>query len=199
MEPFTTHTGLVAFLDRVDIDTDQIIPRDFLKRIERTGYGQFLFHDWRTLPDGSSNPDFPLNRPEYRGASILVTGRNFGCGSSREHAPWALTDFGFRAVIAPSFADIFKSNSFQNGLLPVELGEADVAHLMRAARTGDGYRLTVDLEALQVRDADGWNAGFDVDPFRRHCLLRGLDEIGLTLQLEGRIRAFEEARARDRT
>ena len=199
MQPFTTHTGLVACLDRVDIDTDQIIPRDFLKRIERTGYGQFLFHDWRTLPDGSPNPDFPLNRPEYRGASILVTGRNFGCGSSREHAPWALTDFGFRAVIAQSFADIFKSNSFQNGLLPVELGEAEVARLMRASGPGEGYRLTVDLEALLVRDADGWTAGFEVDPFRRHCLLRGLDEIGLTLQLEGRIRAFEEARASDRT
>ena len=198
VQAFNMHTGLVAPLDRVDVDTDQIIPKDFLKRIERTGYGQFLFHDWRTLEDGSPNPDFPLNRPEYEGASVLITGRNFGCGSSREHAPWALTDFGFRAVLAPSFADIFRSNSFQNGLLPVELDETEVAHVMRAARAGEGYRLTVDLATQQVGDRDGWTAHFAIDPFRRHCLMSGLDEIGLTLQFESKIRAFEEARAADR-
>lgn len=194
MEPFTTHTGLVAPLDRVDVDTDQIIPKQFLKRIERTGYGQSLFHDWRRREDGSPDPDFSLNRPEYAGASILVAGRNFGCGSSREHAPWALTDFGFRAIIAPSFADIFKSNSFQNSLLPVELAEDEVAHVMVAAQSGDGYSLTVDLEAQQVTDETGWLADFSVDPFRRRCLLNGLDDIALTLQLESRIQAFEDDR-----
>lgn len=194
MEPFTTHTGLVAPLDRIDVDTDQIIPKQFLKRIERTGYGRFLFHDWRAREDGSPDPDFSLNRPEYAGASILVTGRNFGCGSSREHAPWALTDFGFRAVIAPSFADIFKSNSFQNGLLPIELAKDEVTHVMAAAQSGDGYSLTVHLGAQRVTDGSGWQADFSVDPFRRHCLLNGLDDIALTLQLESRIQAFEDAR-----
>jgi 3-isopropylmalate/(R)-2-methylmalate dehydratase small subunit len=194
MNPFTTHTGLVAPLDRVDVDTDQIIPKQFLKRIERTGYGQFLFNDWRTREDGSPNPDFILNRPGYAGASILVAGRNFGCGSSREHAPWALTDFGFRAVIAPSFADIFRSNSFQNGLLPLQLTEDEVAHAMAAALGGDGYTLTVDLEAQRVCDGTGWQADFSVDPFRRHCLLNGLDDIALTLQVETRIQEFEDAR-----
>ena len=194
MEPFTTHTGLVAPLDRRDVDTDQIIPKQFLKRIERTGYGAFLFYDWRRRADGSSDPDFPLNRPEYPGASILVAGRNFGCGSSREHALWALTDFGFRTVIAPSFADIFRSNAFQNGLLPLDLAEEDVAHVLAAAQAGDGYSLTVDLEAQRVSDALGWQTNFSVDPFRRHCLLNGLDDIALTLQLEGRIQAHEDAR-----
>ncbi len=194
MEPFTTHTGLVAPLDRVDVDTDQIIPKQFLKRIERTGYGQFLFHDWRAREDGSLDPDFSLNRPEYAGASILVAGRNFGCGSSREHAPWALTDFGFRAVIVPSFADIFKSNSFQNGLLPIELAEDEIAHVMVAAQSGDGYSLRVDLEAQLVSDGNAWQADFSVDPFRRRCLLNGLDDIALTLQLESRIQVFEDAR-----
>ncbi len=194
MEPFTTHTGLVAPLDRVDVDTDQIIPKQFLKRIGRTGYGQFLFQDWRTREDGSPNPDFSLNRPEYAGASILVAGRNFGCGSSREHAPWALTDFGFRAVIAPSFADIFGSNSFQNGLLPIELAEDEVAHVMASAQSGGGYSMRVDLEAQQVSDKHGWQADFSIDPFRRHCLLNGVDDIAHTLQLESRIQVFEDAR-----
>ena len=194
MEPFTTHTGLVAPLDRVDVDTDQIIPKQFLKRIGRTGYGQFLFHDWRAREDGSPDPDFSLNRPEYAGASILVAGRNFGCGSSREHAPWALTDFGFRAVIAPSFADIFKSNCFQNGLLPIELAEDEVAHVMAAAQSGGGYSMRVDLEAQQLSDKNGWHADFSIDPFRRHCLLNGVDDIAHTLQLESRIQAFEDAR-----
>ena len=194
MEPFTTHTGLVAPLDRVDVDTDQIIPKQFLKRIGRTGYGQFLFHDWRAREDGSPDPDFSLNHPEYAGASILVAGRNFGCGSSREHAPWALTDFGFRAVIAPSFADIFRSNSFQNGLLPIELAEDEVAHVMAAAQSGGGYSMRVDLEAQQLSDKNGWHADFSIDPFRRHCLLNGVDDIAHTLQLESRIQAFEDAR-----
>ncbi len=194
MEPFTTHTGLVAPLDRVDVDTDQIIPKQFLKRIERTGYGQFLFNDWRTLEDGSPNPEFALNQPEYEGASILVAGRNFGCGSSREHAPWALSDFGFRTVIASSFADIFRSNSFQNGLLPLQLTEDEVEHVMTAALSGDGYTLTVDLEAQRVSDGTGWQADFSVDPFRRDCLLNGLDDIALTLQVEDRIQEFEDAR-----
>ena len=194
MEPFTTHTGLVAPLDRVDVDTDQIIPKQFLKRIERTGYGQFLFHDWRAREDGSPDPDFSLNRPEYAGASILVAGRNFGCGSSREHAPWALIEFGFRALIAPSFADIFRSNSFQNGLLPIELAEAEVAHVMAAAQSGGGYSMRVDLEAQRVSDKNGWQADFSIDPFRRHCLVNGVDDIAHTLQLESRIQAFEDAR-----
>ncbi len=194
MDPFRTHTGRVAPLDRVDVDTDQIIPKQFLKRIERTGYGEFLFYDWCTLEDGSADPDFVLNRPEYQGGSVLVAGRNFGCGSSREHAPWALLDYGFRAIISSSFADIFKSNCYQNGLLPVELDDTVVAHIMTAALAGDGYEVTVDLETQQVRDGSGWTARFSIDPFRRDCLINGLDDIGLTLTLEAEIQAFEEAR-----
>ncbi len=194
MDAFISHTGKVTPLDRVDVDTDQIIPKQFLKRIERTGYGQFLFYDWRALKDGSRDPDFVLNRPEYKGGSVLVAGRNFGCGSSREHAPWALLDHGFRAVISSSFADIFMSNCYQNGLLPVELDEADVAHIMTAALAGDGYEVTVDLEAQEVRDGSGWTVSFSIDAFRRHCLMNGLDDIGLTLTLESEIQAFEEAR-----
>ncbi len=195
MNAFISHTGRVTPLDRVDVDTDQIIPKQFLKRIERTGYGEFLFFDWCSLEDGSADPDFVLNQPEYQGSEVLVAGRNFGCGSSREHAPWALMDHGFRAVISSSFADIFKSNCYQNGLLPVELDDVDVAHIMTAALAGDGYEVTVDLEAQEVRDASGWTAGFSIDPFQRDCLLSGLDEIGLTLTLEGEIQAFEEARS----
>ena len=196
MDAFISHTGKVTPLDRVDVDTDQIIPKQFLKRIERTGYGQFLFHDWGTLEDGSANPDFVLHRPEHQGGTVLVAGRNFGCGSSREHAPWALLDYGFRAVISSSFADIFKSNCYQNGLLPVELDDADVAHIMTAALAGDGYEVTVDLEAQEVRDGSGWTVRFSIDPFRRDCLLNGLDDIGLTLTLESEIQAFEDARGR---
>ncbi len=194
MDPFTSHTGKVAPLDRVDVDTDQIIPKQFLKRIERTGYGEFLFYDWRRREDGPPDPDFVLNRPEFEEGTVLVAGRTFGCGSSREHAPLALLDHGFRAVISSSFADIFKSNCYQNGLLPVELDDADVAHIMTAALAGDGYEVTVDLEAQEVRDGSGWTAAFSIDPFRRDCLMNGLDDIGLTLTLESEIRAFEEAR-----
>ena len=194
MDAFISHTGKVTPLDRVDVDTDQIIPKQFLKRIERTGYGEFLFYDWCRQEDGSPDPDFVLNRPQYEGGAVLVAGRNFGCGSSREHAPWALLDHGFRAVISSSFADIFKSNCYQNGLLPVELDDADVAHIMTAALAGNGYEVTVDLEAQEVRDVSGWTAGFSIDAFRRNCLMNGLDEIGLTLTLESEIQAFEEAR-----
>ena len=196
MDPFIQHSGRVTPLDRVDVDTDQIIPKQFLKRIERTGYGEFLFYDWCSVEDGSPDPDFVLNRPEYEGGSVLVAGRNFGCGSSREHAPWALLDYGFRAVISSSFADIFKSNCYQNGLLPIELDDAEVAHIMTAAIGGDGYEITVDLEAQEVRDSSGWTASFSIDPFRRDCMLNGLDEIGLTLTLDAEIRTFEEARGR---
>ena len=193
MEPFTQHTGKVTPLDRVDVDTDQIIPKQFLKRIERTGYGEFLFYDWRLGKDRSPDPDFVLNRPEYEGGTVLVAGRNFGCGSSREHAPWALMDYGFRAVISSSFADIFLSNCYQNGMLPIELEDDEVAHVMAAALAADGYEVTVDLEAQEVRDGSGWTASFAIDAFRRGCLLNGLDDIGLTLTLENEIRAFEEA------
>jgi 3-isopropylmalate/(R)-2-methylmalate dehydratase small subunit len=197
MEPFVTHTGIVAPLDRANIDTDQIIPKQFLKRIERTGFGQFLFFDWRFLPDGSPNPEFELNRPGVKGASILLARRNFGCGSSREHAPWALADYGFRVVIAPTFADIFFSNCFQNGMLPIRLDERDVDELFQraAASAGDGrpYRLRVDLEAQTVADDAGFSRTFEVDAFRRTCLLEGLDNISLSLKHVDRIAAWEAA------
>lgn len=197
MQPFTTHTGNVAPLDRANVDTDQIIPKQFLKRIERTGFGQFLFFDWRFLPDGSPDPAFELNQPIRQGASVLLARRNFGCGSSREHAPWALDDYGFRAVIAPTFADIFFNNCFQNGMLPVKLDEADVDELFRRAAAaeaaGHPYRLTVDLRACEVRDDAGFTRSFAVDPFRRHCLLEGLDNIGLSLKHVDRITAWEAA------
>ncbi|HJT32829.1 MAG TPA: 3-isopropylmalate dehydratase small subunit [Pirellulales bacterium] len=193
MKPFTHHTGLVAPMDRANVDTDQIIPKQFLKRIERTGFGQFLFFDWRQLPDGSPDPKFELNRPEYRGATILLARRNFGCGSSREHAPWALEDFGFRAIIAPSFADIFYNNCFKNGLLPIRLDEALVDDLFRRAAEYPGYRLTIDLQNQTIRDEHGLDLSFDVEPFRRHCLLNGLDDIGLTLAHEDKIAAYEAA------
>lgn len=193
MQPFVRHTGLVVPLDRSDVDTDQIIPKQFLKRIERTGFGQFLFYDWRYLEDGTPNPEFILNRPEYQGATILLTRRNFGCGSSREHAPWALVDFGFRAIIAPSFADIFYNNSLKNGLLPVRLDESLVDELFRRCVSTPGYRLTVDLEQCVVTDDKGFHATFEIDPFRRRCLLEGLDDIALTLQHEDKITAYEKA------
>jgi 3-isopropylmalate/(R)-2-methylmalate dehydratase small subunit len=193
MQPFTTHTGLVLPMDRTDVDTDQIIPKQFLKRIERTGFGPFLFFDWRYLDDGSDNPAFELNRPEYAGATILLARRNFGCGSSREHAPWALENYGFRAIIAPSFADIFYNNCFKNGLLPIRLDEAAVDELFRRAAAHPGYRIAVDLEAGTIRDDYGLSLSFEVDDFRRHCLLRGLDDIDLTLQREDKIAAYERA------
>ena len=190
MQPFRVHTGKVAALDRANVDTDQIIPKQFLKRIERTGFGEFLFYDWRHLADGKLDPSFTLNQPQYAGANILVTGKNFGCGSSREHAVWALTDFGFRAVIAPSFADIFSNNCVKNGVLTVVLSETDVGEILRRAKTPD-YQLTIDLEQQQVRDDEGFSASFALDEFTRHCLLNGLDDIGLTLQHEAEIAAYE--------
>jgi 3-isopropylmalate/(R)-2-methylmalate dehydratase small subunit len=192
MEPFRIHTGVVAALDRANIDTDQIIPKQFLKRVERTGFGQFLFYDWRFSPDGVSDSTFPLSDPRYFDASILVTGKNFGCGSSREHAPWALFDYGFRAIIAPSFADIFASNCLKNGLLPVTLKEEEVATIVRRAETGEPYRLTVDLERQVVTDERDFNATFLIDSFQRYCLMEGLDEIGLTLQHEAEISSYEQ-------
>jgi len=194
MKPFVTHTGLAVPLDRANVDTDQIIPKQFLKRIERTGYGQFLFFDWRYLPDGSDNPDFVLNAHRYKGASVLVAGKNFGSGSSREHAPWALDDYGFRVLIAPSFADIFYNNCFKNGMLPIVLGEAEVAELLHREAATVEYRLHVDLQACTVMDDHGFRESFTVDPFRRHCLLHGLDDIGLTLQSADAITAFEARR-----
>jgi 3-isopropylmalate/(R)-2-methylmalate dehydratase small subunit len=193
MRPFTQHTGLVAPMDRPNVDTDQIIPKQFLKRIERTGFGRYLFFDWRFHDDGSDNPQFELNRPELKGASILLTRRNFGCGSSREHAPWALEDYGFRVLIAPSFADIFYSNCFKNGLLPIRLDEATVDELFRRARQHAGYRLAIDLETCSITDAHGLRLSFEVEPFRRHCLLNGLDDIALTLEQEAKISAYEAA------
>ena len=194
MNPFRIHCGLVAVLDRPNVDTDQIIPKQFLKRVERTGFGESLFYDWRFRADGQADPSFPLNEPRYRGASILIAGKNFGCGSSREHAPWALADYGFRAIIASSFADIFRNNCMKNGLLPVVLSDAEVGRLMNRARARDGYEITVDLEARLVRDSAGFSAGFDIDDFQRDCLLNGLDDIGLTLQHEAEIAAYENNR-----
>jgi 3-isopropylmalate/(R)-2-methylmalate dehydratase small subunit len=196
MEPFVRVEGVAAPLDRANVDTDQIIPKQFLKRIERTGFGQFLFFDWRYEQDGTTpNPAFELNAPEYQNAPILLAGKNFGCGSSREHAPWALQDYGFRVVIAPSFADIFFNNCFKNGILPIALPEEQVYHLMRRAQAGGGYTLTVDLEAQTISDTEGYSIGFEVDSFRRDCLLRGLDDIGLSLQHADAIQAYEAKRA----
>jgi 3-isopropylmalate/(R)-2-methylmalate dehydratase small subunit len=191
MEPFRTHRGHVAPLDRVNVDTDQIIPKQFLKRIERTGFGQFLFYDWRFSADGKKNAGFILDEPRYAGASILVAGRNFGCGSSREHAVWALADFGFRAVISSSFADIFANNSTKNGFLAVKLTENESTELLRRAREIKDYQLTIDLEQCEVRDDQGFRAKFPIDEFVRHCLLNGLDDISLTLQHEAEIAAYE--------
>jgi 3-isopropylmalate/(R)-2-methylmalate dehydratase small subunit len=199
MDAFTVHTGVVAPLDRADVDTDQIIPKQFLKRVERTGYGPFLFWDWRMTPDGQPRPDFVLNQAPYAGASILVARDNFGCGSSREHAAWALRDFGIRAVLAPSFADIFRENADQNGLAAIELAEADVTSLLRRAASEAPLRLTVDLEEETVSDGNGVVARFGMDPFRRECLLKGLDRIGLTLQHADEIGAYERARWPSRT
>jgi 3-isopropylmalate/(R)-2-methylmalate dehydratase small subunit len=194
MNPFTLHQGIVATLDRVNVDTDQIIPKQFLKRIERTGFDDALFFDWRFNADGSLNADFEVNQPRFRGASILLTRANFGCGSSREHAPWALNDYGFRVVIAPSFADIFFNNCFKNGMLPIRLSENQVEDLFQRTRAQDGYQLTIDLDQQIISDNAGLKLSFEVDPFRRDCLLKGLDDIGLTLQYEKQISAFEAGR-----
>ena len=191
MKPFTVHRGRVAPLDRVNVDTDQIIPKQFLKRIQKTGFGAFLFYDWRFDADGRKNPEFVLHEPRYEGATILVAGKNFGCGSSREHAVWALADFGFRAVLSCSFADIFANNSTKNGFLPVRLTDDEVATVMKRARDIKNYELTIDLEKCEVRDDQGFRAPFPTDDFVRHCLLNGLDDIGLTLQHEAEIAAYE--------
>jgi 3-isopropylmalate/(R)-2-methylmalate dehydratase small subunit len=195
MQPFTIHTGRVAVLDRANVDTDQIIPKQFLKRVERTGFGEFLFYDWRFLPNGELNAGFELNDARYRGASILIARKNFGCGSSREHAPWALADYGFRAIIAPSFADIFANNCLKNGMLPVTLTAGEVAELIHRAKQSDGYELMVDLEQQIVCDNLRFSARFEIGEFQRYCLLEGLDDIGLTLRHESEITAYEEKRA----
>jgi 3-isopropylmalate/(R)-2-methylmalate dehydratase small subunit len=194
MIPFEIHTGLVAALDRSNVDTDQIIPKQFLKRIERTGFGEFLFFDWRFRSDGQLDPSFPLNEARYQGSSILIAGKNFGCGSSREHAPWSLADYGFRVIIAQSFADIFANNCFKNGLLPVTLNNQSVAELMRRAQQIEGYQVTVDLERKMVSDEHGFSESFEIDDFQRYCLLEGLDDIGLTLKHELEISRFEQRR-----
>ncbi len=195
MEPLRTHTGIVASLDRANVDTDQIIPKQFLKRIERTGFGQYLFFDWRFLADGSLDPDFELNQPICKGASILLARRNFGCGSSREHAPWALADYGFRVVIAPSFADIFYSNCFQNGMLPIQLSEDDVdalfQHTKEAEKNAVQYQLDIDVSSCTIGDQHEFQRTFTIDPFHKRCLLEGLDNIGLSLQQAHEIDAWE--------
>lgn len=192
MEKFTKHTGEAVAIDLANIDTDQIIPKQFLKRIERTGYGEFLFYDWRFTPSGEVIDDFVLNRPESAGASILIAGENFGCGSSREHAPWSLLDHGFRVIIAPSFADIFYNNSLKTGLLPISLPVKTVDLLSERAIANDSYRLTIDLDSTSISDEMGFQAAFEIDEFRKYCLLNGLDDIGLTLQHEDDITAFEQ-------
>lgn len=194
MKSFTKHTGLVAAMDRSNVDTDQIIPKQFLKRIERTGFGQYLFYDWRFDKDGNSIPDFELNLPKFQGASVLVARKNFGNGSSREHAVWALDDFGFRCVIAESFADIFYNNCSKNGVLPVRLTTEQVQHIHEQVASNEGYQLTVDLEANKVTDESGFSADFEIDDFRRKCFLEGLDHIALTLKKSEQIEAFEKAR-----
>lgn len=192
MEPLIRHKGKVAVLDQVNVDTDQIIPKQFLKRIERSGFGQFLFYDWRYREDGSLNPDFVLNHPRYEGASILLTRNNFGCGSSREHAPWALMDYGFRVILAPSFGDIFYNNCFKNGLLPIKLSEDQIDELFRKTEAEVGYELIIDLENEQITDDHGLRIPFETDPYRRTLLLKGLDDIGVTETYEAQISAYEE-------
>ncbi len=193
MEPFKGFTGKAVPLNQADVDTDQIIPKQFLKRIERTGFGRFLFFDWRYTPDGEPRPNFILNQPRYDGGEVLLAGRNFGCGSSREHAPWAIQGAGFRVIIAPSFADIFYNNCFQNGLLPIVLDEETVSGLAAACEAQPGYSLSVDLENQTVATPEGKTHKFEIDPFRKGCLLEGQDDIGLTLQHESKITAFEAA------
>jgi 3-isopropylmalate/(R)-2-methylmalate dehydratase small subunit len=194
MIPFRIHTGLVAPLDRPNVDTDQIIPKQFLKRIERTGFGEFLFYDWRYTANGETDRSFVLNADEYQGATVLLAGKNFGCGSSREHAPWALLDYGFRTIIAPSFADIFANNCMKNGIVPVVLSEMEVAELFKRTNERRGYQITVDLERRMVDDNQGFSASFVIDDFQRHCLMDGLDDIALTEQHEAQIAAYEASR-----
>ena len=194
MKNYRIETGIAAPLDRANIDTDQILPKQFLKRVERTGFGEFVFYDWRFRGDGSRNEDFILNQPRYKDANILIAGENFGCGSSREHAPWGLLDYGFHTIIAPSFADIFYNNCFKNGMLPVILPENQVRTLMKNAAEIESYRITIDLENQEVRDELGFRVNFQVNEFRRFCLLNGLDDIGLTLRYESAIADFERGR-----
>jgi 3-isopropylmalate/(R)-2-methylmalate dehydratase small subunit len=191
MQKFTSLTGVAAPLPMINVDTDKIIPKQFLKTIKRTGLGKNLFDEMRYTPDGKERPDFVLNRPAYRKATILVAGANFGCGSSREHAPWALLDFGIRCVIAPSFADIFYNNCFKNGILPIALPQSEVDKLMDDAERGANAVVSIDLEKQEIRGPDGGCIKFDLDPFRKHCLLNGLDDIGLTLQKTASIESFE--------
>ncbi|MDO7905010.1 3-isopropylmalate dehydratase small subunit [Paenibacillus sp. JX-17] len=195
MEAFTTLKGLAAPVDRVNVDTDAIIPKQFLKRIERTGFGQFLFYEWRFDEAGNDNPNFELNKERYEGANILLSRANFGCGSSREHAPWAILDYGFRCVIAPSFADIFYNNCFKNGILPIKLSEEQVEELFQRTAAHEGYQLNIDLEQKTIADDFGLHIAFDLDEHRRQFLLQGLDDIGLTLQHEDAIAAYEAKRA----
>ncbi|HEV2113769.1 MAG TPA: 3-isopropylmalate dehydratase small subunit [Terriglobales bacterium] len=194
MRPLRQHTGLAVALERENVDTDQIIPKQFLKRIERTGFGKYLFYDWAHRADGERDPGFVLNEPRYKDASILIAGRNFGCGSSREHAAWALLEYGFRVIIAPSFADIFVSNCYQNGMAPVVLSSELTSELARRCRAPERYHLTVDLKQQRLWDEHGFSTVFQMDDFRRQCLIEGLDDIGLTLQHEGNIAEFEKAR-----
>jgi 3-isopropylmalate/(R)-2-methylmalate dehydratase small subunit len=194
MQPFIKYTGLVAPIDRVNVDTDQMVPKQFLKWLTREGYGRVLFYDWRYFDDGETpNPEFVLNAPRYKGASVLVARANFGCGSSREHAPWAILDYGFHAILAPSVADIFYNNCFKNGILPVTLPDPQIDEVFRRLSATEGYRLTVDLETQTVTDDSGLRFEFRVDPFRRECLLNGWDDIGLTLRIAERITDYEKS------
>ena len=195
MQPFQQVTGIVAPLDRVNVDTDAIIPKQFLKRIERTGFGQFLFYDWRFKPNGELNEEFELNQARYNGASILLARNNFGCGSSREHAPWSLLDYGFQVILAPSFADIFYNNCFKNGILPIQLPEEKVEQLFQRTANQEGYKLTVDLEKCIILDHEGLTIPFELDSYRRECLLKGLDDIGITLKYENKISGYEQTRS----
>lgn len=197
MDKFVTHTGTAVALDLANIDTDQIIPKQFLKRIERTGYGEFLFYDWRFTPTGEVIEDFILNRPESAGVSVLIAGENFGCGSSREHAPWSLLDYGFRVIIAPSFADIFYNNSLKTGLLPITLSSEHTAVLSERANSLADHEITVDLQASRITDNHGFAADFEINEFRKYCLINGLDDIGLSLQYEVSIEAYEKTRQQD--
>jgi 3-isopropylmalate/(R)-2-methylmalate dehydratase small subunit len=193
MEAFTKHTGLVGPVDRVNVDTDAIIPKQFLKRIERSGFGQFLFYEWRFDMSGKEIAEFSLNQPRFQGASVMISRANFGCGSSREHAPWAIQDYGFKVVIAPSYADIFYNNCFKNGILPIKLSEEQVEELFQRTAKTEGYKLTVDLENKKITDDQGLEISFDLDEHRRQFLLQGLDDIGLTLKHADKIAAYEEA------
>jgi 3-isopropylmalate/(R)-2-methylmalate dehydratase small subunit len=195
MEPFKQLTGIVAPVDRVNVDTDAIIPKQFLKRIERSGFGQFLFFEWRFHENGDVNVEFEPNKPRYEGASVLVSRANFGCGSSREHAPWAILDYGYKVIIAPSYADIFYNNCFKNGILPIKLSEEQVEEIFQRTAKYDGYKLTVDLENKQLSDEHGLSISFELDEHRRQFLLQGLDDIGLTLQHEDKITAYEQKHA----